>query len=207
MKKTIFFTILVAALFAQSACTFRSASSNETSELIERGAFPSTVPSWVNQSGSLNPRSTSSGLIPSSFGVPPAVAASRATGNSVGDVSQQGVREILKRSQSIQAEREKADANKKVSGSALDKIAQSCPQIQNEVLEAIQIEDIDARIVEYKKLSRRCPSSPDLLVWLANDYKDIDKLGDAKLSVERALAVDPGNSEAVELLIELRGRE
>ena len=169
------------------------------------------MPSWVNQSGSTSPRASTSGVVPSSFGVAPAVAASRATGNSLGDSSQKGVNEILKKASDRQAASSSNSSNRSLgsvqdssTNSALEKISKNCPQIENQVLEAIQLVDVESRISSYQKLSRRCPSSPDLQIWLARDYKDTGNLGDAKRSIEKALSVDPGNPEAVDLLLELR---
>lgn len=210
-KSVLFLSVSVLGLLLLGGCSFKSPSAKEGQVLLERGAFPSTVPSWVNQSASINPRISSAGFVPRGYGVPPAVARSRSRGGSGMALSQSGVKEILKNAERKEnADMKESnssafdDSNAEEELSPLAAIAAKCPQVEKDVSDALQITDINSRIKRYEILSRRCSASSHLWVWLGRDYKAVGDLRDAQRCFERALVADPSNMEAEDLLLETK---
>ena len=84
----------------------------------------------------------------------------------------------------------------KMAKSALDRIADQCPGTESEVNAALTNIDREAKIKQYEALTKRCPMSAELQLWLSQEYLKANKLVAARSGFEQVLVLDPTNEEA-----------
>ncbi len=192
-------------IFNLTACRFKVPNAAEGQHMVDNGVFSEKVPSWVMQSKDkpLQPVANA-GVAAQTQSVPRAVVSTAMTVPQAASDSLN--QEQRMRQPSNAAEDEK---NKKLGAapelapepakevSPLDRIEQSCNGSESAVKDALQTLDRQARIGKYEKLSRRCPQSSDIWLWLAKDYESSNKLAEANRCFEKVLMIDPGNQEAL----------
>lgn len=186
--------LLSATALSLASCKFRVPSPEEQDELLKRKTFPGGAPGWFSPTtANSGVPQQPSGYISNSLRGPAAIAP------RVDEV------EIPKQLRDEEYRRIKAQqATQSVElKSPLDRIAKSCPSIEQDVNAAITTTDRNERVAKYETLTARCPSSPDLFLWLAADYMKAGRSMDARSTYEKVLVLDSSNAEAKNGLDEL----
>lgn len=203
-------TFLSLGLILLNSCRFVSPSNQEVRELNSSGAFENGAPAWAQlPKGESTALPQNAGIVPQTFTVPESVSLS-AGANSSSSVTAEKGRGIVEESNK---EVEKQEVHKKrtlnvpkeeaASKSPLAKLEELCPGTEDFAASALQEEDVQMRIKKYLSLSKRCPRSGDVWVWLAKDYRLLNRFSDSRRCVQAALALEPGNLEAKKLLVDL----
>lgn len=203
---------ILVLVFGAVGCRFQMPSSSEGTTLASKGVFPGGVPSWVRQpEDGERFKASSSGVIPHGYTTPPAVQINSAT---IPDVNLETPPSTAERKRDASRERlagadidrtsEVAGEDEDESNSPLARIAALCPGMESSVSEALRTEAQGLRIQKYEKLTRACPESEDLWIWLGKDYQSAGMLVQAMRSFERVLVVNSSNEEAQELLASVK---
>lgn len=188
--------LIIALLF--SACRFKSPTLAEQQELGNRGVLSSGSPAWAGRTAGAN-RGVfkNSGAIPEVFGTPVSVSSNRSANGLRDDVVASSALEIGNTEvESIAAAQVESSKVPVVKNSPLDRIAASCPGVDQSAQDTLLSTSLNSRISSYENLVKRCPSSKDLLTWLAKDYLQAGRAEAAESAVRRALVLDPNFSEA-----------
>jgi hypothetical protein len=205
------------ALISATSCRFQSPNASEGQHLVNTKVFPAKVPPWVMQSKD-SPRQpvADAGLVPQSYSAPPIVKENAASvPNPVADtIEGKEIASTPATEEKAKAEKEKeknpATLNPEESRkelSPLDRIALVCPGAESAVKDALQTAAVAARVQKYEKLTKRCPQSWDLWLWLGKDYESENKLAEAGRCYERVLTLDYENEVAQALLANVRRRQ
>lgn len=209
----VFFAMSVAV----SGCRFKLPSAPEQQHLVRMGAFPGDVPNWVKQPEDREPRLTSrTGVLATTYSLPEAVQSTARSLPTV-DVSTATQTEEERRGQLRPARdkgmedksdsapssvfQEESESGKVVpdvkdENSPFNRIAETCPGVESSVSDAVRSTNPADRISKYKQLTLRCPTSPDLWIWLGKEYQTQNKLLDARRCFEQAISLDGANMEA-----------
>ena len=197
----------VVLLCSFCSCRFKSPTQSEGQAFAEAGGFPNGLPAWVQPlEGSDPARLGKAGIISRSYGPSIQVERSRAQAPQARASYREELEEERRQVAAVRerrAELESSDSSgvdNKADESPLDRIERSCPGLESAVSEALRIENTNARILEYSKLTRRCPSSSDLWFWLGKDYDSAGRHQEAARAFERVLALDKDNDVAKALL-------
>lgn len=194
--------ILALSVILTAGCTFRVPTVAEQEKLMEMGAFPTGAPGWISPAarGEVAGATLSSGIVPLSFSAQPGQTS--AVAFSTGSVSSRAFETPPQPTLPGRTEESARKATAELS--PLERISQDCPNIESAVTSALTTTESDIRIKKYETLTRRCPSSSDLLLWLAKDYLKIGNYSKATQSVESVLRMDNQHREARELLSDIR---
>lgn len=175
----------------------------EQEKLMEMGAFPTGAPGWISPAarGESPGAAMSSGLVPLTFSAQPSQSSAVAftTGSVTSKAFEPPPKPLLP-----QANAAAQTAKIKSLNSPLERIAANCPDIESSVSSALTTTEADIRIKKYEALTKRCPSSPDLWLWLAKDYLLTENFGKATQSAEAVLRIENQHLEARALLSEIR---
>ena len=179
----IFFSLLV--ICSLSACSFSVPSAEEQKQLVQDKNFVAGTPAWfVNSAGGQSGMVASNGIIPSAVAPLPSLDA-RTT-----EVQYP----MLVRSEEIaKAEESQPVASAK---SSLERISQQCSASESEVNTALTNIDRESKIKQYEALTKKCPMSADLQLWLSQEYLKVNKLIAARSGFEQVLVLDPTNEDA-----------
>jgi hypothetical protein len=196
-------------LLLSSSCRFVSPGSSETAALESRGTFSGGAPAWVKlpkekssvlpgRSGIMNRTHT----VPQGMSMSSGANASSAMASDVGrgftreesDVASEDSA-ALRRRPEVKDSSEETDSQSNV----ISRIESECPGIEKAVVEALKTEAVQDRIRKNLALTRQCPSSADIWLWLARDYQSVRRYADSRRCIQAALAIDPENKEANEL--------
>jgi hypothetical protein len=210
MGKTILVCAISLSFILSSGCRFIVPSKKDSTALNEQGTFGSGAPAWATLPKDQQIRlPANSGVIPQTFTVPEAVSLS-ANANASSSVSADIGRGIEVNKQQLVNEQKlklknKQDAEKDVASdnSEIGKIEKECPGTENAVVDAIKTENTVSRIKKYLVLTKRCPTSSSVWLWLGKDYLSIGRANDARRCAEAALSIDPNNSDAKAFLSSL----
>lgn len=207
------FILSLILLLTFQACRFIVPTNKDSVALNERGAFGNGAPSWAqlpkDQKVNLP---DNSGIIPQTFTVPEAAAftaqanASSAVSANIG----RGVELELRAPNGLSTEAKEEYLAKNTNKqeqvneqSELGQIEKLCPGTETAVVDAIKTENVGTRIRKYLTLTKRCPSSANIWVWLAKDYQGLARYQDAKRCAQAALSIDSKNIEAQSILREI----
>lgn len=202
-------TIFSMGLIFTSSCRFVSPSNQEVRELNSSGAFENGTPAWAQlPKGESVALPQNAGLVPQTFTVPESVSLSAEANSSSSVTSDRGKgMERVKKEEAVQSVEKRRTLNvpkeNQVSVSPLLKLEELCPGTEDFASSALQEEDVHMRIKKYLSLSKRCPRSSDVWVWLAKDYRLLNRIADARRCAQAALALDSGNVDAKKLSAEL----
>lgn len=199
--------LIVFILANISGCRFVVPGSSETSALQSRGAFSSGAPAWAKLPKNANTSlPAKSGIIPRTHTVPDGVSmsasanASSAVRPELGKGFEEKNKEVedktfnsTPKKKAVTSESSQEDS---LMISPVKQIEKECPGSTNAVLDAVGTVSVQERIRKYLSLTRQCPSSAQLWVWLAKDYSSVRRYADARRCVQAALAIDPDNEEA-----------
>ncbi len=154
---------------------------DEQKALLQGGAFAGSVPVWVAKpaAGGAHTKRSSGSLIPE-------------TGFSFDSGSDEKINIVESSSRN-----ETDDANV---DSPLNRISSLCPGIESEVNQAILSTDIVERVKKFELLRSQCPSSPDIILWLGEDYISLNDFTAARRTINEVLSLDSSNKRAKELL-------
>jgi hypothetical protein len=201
-------------LLGTTSCRFQSPNASEGQHLVNAKVFSAKVPPWIMQSKD-NPRQpvANAGFVPQSYSVPQVVKDNAVSvPNPVVDTIEFKENAVTTAEKKDKAEKEMKpptltpeEARKELS--PLDRIAQVCPGAESSVKDALQTAATHARIPKYEKLTKRCPQSWDLWLWLGKDYESEQKLAEAGRCYERVLTLDYANEVAQALLANVRRRQ
>jgi hypothetical protein len=171
------------AVCSLTACSFSVPSRDEQSKLVQDKVIAG-APVWFANAGAGTGAVAQNGIIPSTVQPLPSLE-----GRTV-DVQYP----MLVRAEEIS----KAQETKPVvtPKSALDRIAEQCSGSENEVNAALTNVDRDAKIKQYEALTKKCPNSADLQLWLSNEYLKANKLVAARTGYGQVLVLDPTNEDA-----------
>jgi len=202
------YPLIITAIFVLgfTAC-IKVPTVKEQEELVKRGTFPTGVPAWMSKRGAYRRfPSAGSGLIPVSFGTSAAVDVAHPSVALAEARMEAEISSLRKRVDSLIADTDKQ------SESPLSRIAAICPGLEDVVNDAVttiavENDEIDRKIKKLSLLTRRCPTSWDLLLWLGKEYQRRGRIVDATRCFEQVLSLDSGNKEAALLLKKLRERE
>jgi len=185
-----------------TSCRFKFPSVNEGQEFKRSGVFTDRVPAWVNQNRDEDPQlEVSLGALPQKAGSSATLRQSRANVPTGGLAVQNELAEKLKERKEEFNRASQAEAVKTVDeGSPLGRIGSLCPGLESQVSDALTTTDAPARIRQYENLTRRCPDSADLWLWLGKDYQSVNRLAEASRCFERVLLIDSSNEVAQALL-------
>lgn len=166
--------------------------------MIQSGAFPSGVPSWVS---------------------PLAVGGMPGKGSSVGIISdtvayqasrQLEVRKRRRATTATAAPKSRAEGSPQTNSehsdsvqpksSPLDEIAAVCPGTDEMVSDALTTFNRNRRIQKLNALTRICPQPIHLWLWLGKDYSKLNQTALANYCFEEVLKREPNNEEAKDLL-------
>jgi hypothetical protein len=209
MNCTILKISLTLGLIFSASCRFVSPTTQEVRELNSSGVYENGAPAWAQlPKGESVALPQNAGLVPQTFTVPEAVSLSAAANasSSVNAELGRGV-DVSKDEIKVQDSSNKRTLNnpidKETSSSPLTKLEQLCPGTEEIASKALQEEDVPTRIKKYLSLSKRCPRSSDVWVWLAKDYRLLSRISDARRCVQAALALEPQSIDAKKLSVEL----
>ncbi len=211
MNKKVLSVLLSLSIVSFASCRFVAPSGQEVRTLNTSGAFGNGAPAWARlPKGENTSLPQNAGIVPQTFTVPESVSLSAAanSSNSVTSEKGRGVEEDKREVAKVNSEKVKSLNNPnqgKKEGSVLGNLEVSCPGSEALAVEALKTEDTQMRIRKYLSLTKRCPRSSDLWVWLAKDYRSLNRFSDAKRCVQAAMAIEPNNEEASALLLELGG--
>lgn len=199
------FALLAGFVITVSGCRFKFPTSSEGAHLLEQNVFAEgNVPAWVNQNKEEKPVfGRDSGLVPQTYSVPPAVQSSRAVKTSEPSTEQTGVLRPGEAAEDF-ADEDGGFLVNEEDGSPLDRIERECPGVESAVSAALRTEEASQRIRRYEDLTRKCPTSADLWLWLGKDYQSQGRLVEANRAFENVLVYDPGNEAARALLAVVR---
>jgi hypothetical protein len=202
-------TSVLLLILLSSSCRFISPGSSETAELESRGTFSGGVPAWVKlpkektsvlpgRSGIINRTHT----VPQGMSMSSGANASSAMASDVGrgftreesDVASENTEALRKRTE-VKDSIEETDSQSNV----ILRIESECPGMEKAVVAALKTESVQDRIRKNLALTRQCPSSADIWLWLARDYQSVRRYADSRRCIQAALAIDPENKEANEL--------
>ncbi len=178
MTKKILLVLLV--LLIQASCSFKPASGAAAQAMIDNGAFPGRAPEWITNSRKIQAQNYDT-----NFGSP--IGGARSTSRNVLD-------------RRAEAEKKQKSVVEVVEKQPLDKIIEVCPSIEQELSKALITVEPNARIKKYESLTRRCPSSADLWIWLGNDYLAVGDYINANSCALKAFSIDARSKEASELM-------
>jgi len=183
----IFFSLLV--ICSLSACSFSVPSAEEQKQLVQDKNFVAGTPAWfVNSAGGQS--GGQSGMVASNGIIPSAVAPLPSLDARTAEVQYP----MLVRSEEIaKAEESKPVASAK---SSLERISQQCSASESEVNTALTNIDRESKIKQYEALTKKCPMSADLQLWLSQEYLKVNKLIAARSGFEQVLVLDPTNEDA-----------
>ncbi|MCB0321957.1 MAG: tetratricopeptide repeat protein [Bdellovibrionales bacterium] len=202
-NRTCLSFVTLAALVVVAGCRFKAPSTAEGRHLADQKVFAGAVPAWVNQTQEKRPTfAVKSGLVPQSYTVPTAVASSNRLGPD-GFTEEQGEGAERTEEGTRLGRAEQVERN---DDSPLDRIEQLCPGLEASVSDALRTVNTPSRIEKYERLTRGCPASADLWLWLGKDYEAEGRLVEANRSFENVLVHDPGNEAAEALLALVRQR-
>lgn len=88
----------------------------------------------------------------------------------------------------------------------LSSIAQLCPHLERPLNDALTTVDDELQIVKYEALTKRCPNSAPLLMFLCEAYQRGKKSAATKRCLEQVLMLDPENPEATKMMADTTGR-
>ena len=209
-NRKIQYSIALALIINLSACRFIVPTNKEASALNTQGSFSAGAPAWANlpKNQKVN-LPANAGIIPQTFTVPESVAfsaqanASSAVTSNIGrgvEAENYNALEIARNNEALKKEKIAAQESQKSDDCEIGRIEAQCPGTENAVVEAIKTENISTRIKRYLILTKRCPSSASIWVWLAKDYSAIGRTDDARRCAQAAASIDPQNAEAQALL-------
>lgn len=209
MNKIVIGLFLFLSVSSLGSCRFVAPSNQEVSSLNTSGAFSNGAPAWARLPKGQNTNlPQNAGIVPQTFTVPESVSLS-ANANSSSSVTAElgrGIEEDRTKVEKLKVD-EKRTLNRPgqvaKGDSVLADLDKQCPGTEDLAVDALKTEDVQVRIRKYLSLTKRCPRSPDIWVWLAKDYKSLNRFSDARRCVQAALALDAGNAGAKELLLEL----
>ncbi len=194
--------LLVVVLF--SACRFKSPTLAEQAELGNRGVFSGGKPAWAGSTAGANRAAIrNSGAIPETFSTPLSVTSDQSVAEQTIARNSKVVAKVsdpVNTSAEVEKSLAAAQANPTITSvdknSPLDRIAAACPGVDQSAQDTLLSTSLASRIASYEGLTKRCPSSKDLLTWLARDYLKAGRPEAAESAVRRALVLDPDFSEA-----------
>jgi hypothetical protein len=177
----IFVSLLV--LVTLSACSFSVPTEEEQMKLVQDPNFPGGAPPWFSNAAGGN-ASLGNGIIPQTV-TPVASLAARTA-----EVQYP----LLVRSEDLAKAAETPAVAKATS--SLDRIANQCSGTEDAVNAALTNTNREAKIKQYEALTKKCPMSADLQLWLSQEYLKANKLIQARTGFEQVLVLDPTNEEA-----------
>jgi hypothetical protein len=177
---------IIPLLLLLAACTLKVPSVEEQQELVRRRTFPGGVPAWFAAGAGGNAQIASGGFMPAMLSAPPAIQA------RTEDVTYP----VLVRADELKPQDVKTGAEQELS--VLDRINRECPGNEKEINQALTNTNRSERISQYQTLTRKCPMSPDLLLWLADDYRKAGQFIDARTTYQQVLVLDPASEKAKE---------
>ena len=192
---------LLASVFLNS-CRFKLPSVNEGQVFKRSGAFTTEVPGWVNQNRDEAPElTTNSGVLPLAAGTSASVEQSRASLPTGAAAVQGELQHKIKKGSEERNKAKIAEGNDQIDdNSPLGRIEAVCPGLESDVSDSLTTTDTESRIRKYESLTRRCPDSADLWLWLGKDYQSEKRLAEASRCFERVLLIDGSNEVAQALL-------
>ncbi|MCC6934059.1 MAG: tetratricopeptide repeat protein [Deltaproteobacteria bacterium] len=185
-----------------SACSFRVPTISEQKALEEMGAFPGGAPSWVSAFPANSKPKVLSGIIPNNFVQP----SKQGELSPVGILTEGNLNDRQNATSEISIERtahtpsligNKAD-------SIISKIERVCSGIDGLLAQAVITEDTAERLSKYENLVKRCDKSSDLWFLLGKEYLVDGQLKKSEQALQRTIALDPNNLEAISLLQNLK---
>ena len=179
-----------------SGCRFTSPSVEEQEVLAQKGAFAGGAPAWSSMS---NIGRSKNELIPTEYGTR---SINDSTDRTFSASRNERFEQRAKLDELMKEEDTGAIEDVRDS-SPIARITALCPSAEQPVTEAITTTDRDARIQKYRRLTRSCPNSADLWLWLGRDYKDAGRASEARQALEQAAYLDPNNAEVKQLLSEV----
>jgi len=199
--------LLIVFILANSGgCRFVVPGSSETSALQSKGVFSGGAPAWAKLPNNANTTLPGkSGFMPITHTVPEGVSmsansnASSAVRPELGRGLEEKNKEVVDKSYNSSSKKAVSSASSQdeaIMSSPVKQIEKECPGSTKEVLDAVGTVSLQERIRKYLSLTRQCPSSAQLWVWLAKDYSSARRYSDARRCVQAALAIDPDNEEA-----------
>jgi len=178
----IFLSLLTVCIL--SACSFSVPSRDEQAKLIQDKTFAGGAPAWFSSSA------TGVGAVQSNGIVPSTVQPLNSLESRTADVQYP----MLVRAEEIANAQETKPVEKPKS--ALDRIAEQCPGSESDVNSALTNVDRESKIKQYEALTKKCPNSADLQLFLSQEYLKANKLVAARTGFEQVLVLDPTNEEA-----------
>ncbi len=179
-----------------SGCRFSAPGVEEQEVLAQKGAFSGGAPAWSSLSSIGR---SQEGLTPTQFGTRSIHDSTDRTFSSSDNLR----RERRAKLDSMMETQDTNAIQDVRAGSPLARITALCPSVEESVTEAITTTDRDSRIKKYRQLTRSCPDSADIWLWLGRDYKSAGRTSEARQALEQASYLDPANAEAKQLLSEI----
>lgn len=203
----------IALILVTSSCRFIAPSTRDTTALNEQGVYNSGTPAWAKlpKNEQIN-LPANSGYLPETFTVPEAVAysananASSALAPQIGrgvEASNTNINTVDKKKNTIKNAITSTQEDSDSRNSEIGKIESMCPGTESAIVDAIKTENVSTRINKYLRLTKRCPTSVSIWLWLAKDYSGIGRIDDAKKCARAALGIDQNNQDAINLIKEL----
>ena len=189
---------------ALSSCRLKFPSTRESRELVAQGAFPGGAPRWIPAVRGERSARRASGFVPESYSSPRAESEKRGL-SATRDLGFADDRQADTLARNAAAA--EVDAAPSASLSPLERIAQVCAGLDSQVNAALTTTNMSERIEKYRSLVNRCPNSADLWFWLGRDYYRQNNLAQAGRCLEQALVLNSGNTEARNMLAEVRRQQ
>lgn len=196
MARTSLVFVLTACVTvtAFGACRFVVPGVPEQKKLMEDKTFPAGAPPWIaNRVDSVSNRQ--GGLIPQSYTPPMDVSGERP-----------GVATAGPRGMETKEAQKRAGAETSLAVSPLERISSFCPGTDDDVTSAMTTLDRTKRIEKYQSLTKTCPRSADLWLWLAVDYQKSEQFIPARRAYEQVLILDAHNDAARRGLAEVNSQ-
>lgn len=191
---------LIAGLAPLAGCRFKSPTMAEQQELQRRGALAQGSPAWMATptGGAGATGRASSGFLPESYSASLSGAAVSPVYSTI-DQQDQYRRDVDDKTAAAAAKSSAA-----VKEGPLDRIERACPGLEKEVNDALTTTDSAERTAKYHALTQKCTASADLWIWTGKAYLTQGRLADSERAFDQAIGIDPQNTEASDLLTEVR---
>ena len=188
IMKNTFIISLSALTVLTSACSFSVPSREEQNQLIQDKTFPAGAPPWFANSVAgrtgYGTQNAGNGIVPQ---VISPLQASAAKQEAVEYPILVRAEELKERQQAKQSE---------VAKSPLQRIDEVCPEAEAQVNAAITTTNRQEKIKQFEALTKKCPMSADLQLWLSQEYLRANNLVAARAGFSQVLVLDPRNEDA-----------